>query len=196
MEWVKKWGGVGVLTLLGVVMIGYGVWEQIKPREVVVEIVKGNVEEEGEGVGEIMVDVAGAVEKGGVYKLSSKARVGDALVAAGGLSAEADRDWVAKNMNLAERVEDGTKVYVPTKAEGQSVSGEGKQVVVANEVVGTRININTASVSELDKLEGIGEVRAKAIVANRPYSKTEELVSKAGIPESVYEKISSKLSVY
>ena len=50
--------------------------------------------------------------------------------------------------------------------------------------------------AELDKLTGIGEVRAQAIVANRPYGSTEELVSKAKIPESVYEKIKDQVSVY
>ncbi|PIW08437.1 DNA-binding protein, partial [Candidatus Collierbacteria bacterium CG17_big_fil_post_rev_8_21_14_2_50_45_7] len=51
------------------------------------------------------------------------------------------------------------------------------------------ININTASVGELDSLPEIGEARAKAIIANRPYGSSAELVSKAKIPASVYAKI-------
>ncbi len=54
---------------------------------------------------------------------------------------------------------------------------------------GALIDINTASVDELKKLEGIGDARATAIVKNRPYARKDEIVSKAGIPQGVYDKI-------
>src|SRR5690242_19954058 len=58
------------------------------------------------------VDVEGSVAHPGVYVLASNARVQDGLVAAGGLSAGADREFVAKNLNLAAKVIDGGKIYI------------------------------------------------------------------------------------
>ncbi|MBP9702472.1 helix-hairpin-helix domain-containing protein [Candidatus Woesebacteria bacterium] len=196
MEWVRKWGVTLLLGVLGLGLVVYGVWDQVKPREVRVEIIKVKGESEKVKVGgEIVVDVAGSVEKPGVYKLPSNSRIGDALVVAGGLSASADRAWITVNLNLAQKLEDGEKVYIPGKSEN-SDNRTTQNIGVSETQKNQKININTASVSELDRLEGIGPSRAQAIVDNRPYSKTEELVSKARIPQSVYDKISSSISVY
>lgn len=196
MEWVRKWGVVLFFGVLGLGLIVYGFWDQLRPREVKVEIVKEQGTSEKVKVGgEIVVDVAGAVEKPGVYKLPSNSRIGDALVLAGGLSLSADRSWVAANLNLAERLEDGEKIYIPGKLEN-SDNRITQNIGVSETQKNQKININLASVSELDRLEGIGPSRAQTIVDNRPYSKTEELVSKARIPQSVYDKISSSISVY
>jgi competence protein ComEA len=193
MEGVRRWGVIGLLGILGLGLVGYGVWEQIKPSEVVVEIIKDHSQITNSQINQLetlVVDVAGAVEKPGVYKLSSGSRIGDALVVAGGLAASADREWVAGTLNLAQKLTDGEKVYIPSNSQ---ITNPNRG---SNPASNKKININTASVSELDGLEGIGEARAQAIVANRPYSKIEELVSKAKIPQSVYEKISSSISVY
>lgn len=187
---------IGLLGILGLGLVGYGVWEQIKPSEVVVEIIKDDSQITNSQINQLetlVVDVAGAVEKPGVYKLSSGSRIGDALVVAGGLAASADREWVAGTLNLAQKLTDGEKVYIPSNSQ---ITNSQIQNRGSNPASNKQVNINTASVSELDGLEGIGEARAQAIVANRPYSKIEELVSKAKIPQSVYEKISSSISVY
>lgn len=188
-----------ILGLIGFGLVGYGLWEQVKPREVVVEIISSDsaIQQVSKSGGEIVVDVAGAVEKQGVYKLPTNSRIGDALVLAGGLSASADRDWVAQTLNLAEKVEDGEKIYVPRRDESNiQVPSTNNQTMKSENSNTKRINVNTASVGELDSLEGIGAARAQAIIDNRPYSKTEELVVKAKIPQSVYEKISTSISVY
>ncbi|MFH2085875.1 MAG: ComEA family DNA-binding protein [bacterium] len=191
MEWVKQYGILLLVGLVGVGILLYGFWEQVKPGEVKVEIVKS-----GEATptasqlgGQVVVDVAGAVESPGVYKLPSGSRIGDALVAAGGLSAQADREWVAKTLNLAKEIKDQEKVYIPTLRSSEFRNG-------AAENLSEKVNINTASEEELDKLSGIGTVRAQAIIANRPYGSVEELVSKAKIPQSVYEKLKDQISVY
>lgn len=137
--------------------------------------------------GPIFVDVGGAVERPGVYELGSGARVKDALAAAGGLAKDADREYVSKNMNLAAPIVDGTKVYVLEIGE----IGERGEIGGAN-----TININTAGAGELEKLKGIGEVRAKAIIDNRPYSSVGELKSKGVLGEKMFENIKEQISVY
>lgn len=199
-EFLKQFGILVAVGLVGCGILLYGLWGAIKPEESVVEIVRGetgasNIATSNIGKQEvqIVVDVAGAVEKPGVYKLPSGGRVGDALVLAGGLSASADREWVARTVNLAEVVKDGGKIYIPNI---QTIGGSDSQKVSVPESQKGKININAASLSELDSLSGIGEVRAQAIIDNRPYGSTGELVSKAKIPESVYEKIKDQVSVY
>lgn len=143
----------------------------------------------------LTVDVAGAVENPGVYKLSSDARVQDALIAAGGMSSEADREFVAKNLNLAAKVTDGGKVYIPVVGETPPRQGLEGQAVAGVSTSGL-ININTASASELDKLQGVGPVTAEKIISNRPYGSIEELVSKKVVGQKVFEGIKDKISAY
>jgi competence protein ComEA len=184
---LKEFGILLIIALVGVGVLVYGLWEQLRPEEATVEIIKGDKHENDQQ--SIYVDVAGAVENPGLYQLPSGSRIGDTLVMSGGLSSSADREWVAKTINLAQEVKDGEKIYIPNKTLRVSpLKSEVGQ--------GGKVNINTASLSELDVLEGIGEVRARAILDNRPYSKINDLVSRAKIPETVYEKIKDRISVY
>lgn len=149
----------------------------------------------------VVVDVGGAVLRPGVYELGENARVKDALVAAGGLAAEADREFVSRGMNLAASVPDGAKIYVP--AEGDPAikppvggsSGVNNVAGVSTQNSGL-ININTASAGELEKLKGIGEVRAGEIIDNRPYSKVEELRTKGVLGPKTFEKIRDEITVF
>jgi competence protein ComEA len=192
---VKEFGILLVIALVGVGVLAYGLWGELGSEKATVEIVKDQNKEQVNieyREGRVTVDVAGAVEKPGVYQLSSGSRLGDALVMSGGLSSSADREWVAKTINLAQEVKDGEKIYIPAK--GNGVGTENKNIEYRDSH--GKVNINTASLSELDGLEGIGEVRAKTILDNRPYSQIDDLVSKAKIPESVYEKIKDIVTVY
>ena len=180
---LRQFGWIVIVGLIGCGTLIYGLWGQIVPQESVVEIIKGGNSDNLE----IVIDVSGAVEKPGLYKLQNGSRIGDALVMAGGLSAGADREWVGKTINLAEILKDGGKVYIPEKNSASGGGGVNDSGLV---------NINTGTLGELDGLTGIGEVRAKTIMDNRPYSNVDELVSKAKIPESVVEKIKDQISVY
>lgn len=147
----------------------------------------------------IYVDVSGAVNNPGVYLLESANRIQDALLAAGGLSANADWLRVSQTINLAAKLTDGTKLYIPTTGEqfmtSQDIQNGGEQtsVMVAN--AGT-ININQASENELDSLPGIGEITAGKIIKNRPYQSINELVEKKVVGTNVFEKIKDKISIY
>lgn len=196
MEWVKQYGVLILAGAVGIGVLGYGLWGEIMPEQAKVEIIKSQIPnsqilKSGERE-QIVVDIAGAVEKPGLYKLPGGSRIGDGLVMAGGLSGQADREWVAKTINLAEVVKDGGKIYIPVYKETPSQSN-GKGVSLGEQ--GT-VNINTASLGELDTLTGIGEARAQTIIASRPYGSLEELVSKAKIPQSVYDKIKDNISIY
>lgn len=146
----------------------------------------------------IFVDLEGAIERPGVYEMPFGSRVGDLLTKAGGLSASADREWSAKNLNLAQKLADGVKIYIPKK-NGAGLASENilsASAASENTSINSSININTASTQELDALWGIGEKRVQDIVANRPYQTIEELKTKAGIPVSVFEKIKGSVTVY
>lgn len=150
---------------------------------------------------EVMVDIAGAVEKPGVYKLESTGRVRDALIAAGGLRKDADRARVSQTVNLAAPLTDSAKLYIPFVGEQMVTSGTGSENSsgTTNNVLGSSgkmININTASESELDELTGIGPVTAQKIISNRPYQSIDDLVTKKAVGSSVFSKIKDQISVY
>ena len=109
--------------------------------------------------GTVVVHVAGAVVAPGVYELGAGARAADAVTVAGGASPEADVDA----LNLAAPLQDGERVYVP-------VVGEAVPPPVAaptsSAAVGP-VDLNRATVDELDGLPGIGPATAQAIVAHR-----------------------------
>jgi competence protein ComEA len=181
--------GIG---LVGLLLIGLGsliYFKMFQPQEKI-EIIS-----EEEGVGQpIFCDIAGGVEKPGMYQLVLGSRVEELLIKAGGLSAEADREWVERNFNRAQKLVDGAKIYIPEQSEAPRSLGEEGQVSGSNITV--KIDINTASASELDTLWGIGTVRAQDIIDNRPYQSVGELQTKKIIPSNVYEKIKDQISVY
>jgi competence protein ComEA len=141
----------------------------------------------------ISVDVSGAVKTPGVYKLKEGARIEDAIAAAAGFSAEANREYISKNLNMAQKLADGSKVYVPLLGDS-SVPAGGPAVAGVN--ASTQININTATQAELEALPGIGPVTASKVISDRPYGAVEELLSKKVISKSVFEKIKDQVAVY
>lgn len=176
------------LGLVGLILVGIGVLSTRRLAETpTVEILRQEEEQEGT----IWVDLEGAVQKPGIYELPAKARVNDLLIRAGGLAAEADREWVSQNVNLAQKLVDSAKLFIPFKDAQPAVAGASASASVAE-----LININTASTAQLDTLWGIGEKRAEAICANRPYQTIEELKTKAGIPTNVYERIKDQVTLY
>lgn len=139
-----------------------------------------------ESAAEICVYVCGAVRVPGVYTLPAGSRVYEAIRMAGGLSEDADE----RAINQAEVLADGQQVTVFTKAEALSEN---------ENPAGVKVNINTAGVSELMRLTGIGESRAKDIIAYRKehgaFSVPEDIMKVSGIKEAVYDKIKDDITV-
>ena len=107
----------------------------------------------------IVVDVAGAVHRPGLYRLRQGARVADALARAGGATRRAD----ATAVNLAEPLVDGEQVVVPPRA-GAAAGAVGES---ASSPHAPPVDLNTATAEQLDALPGIGPVTAEKIVAYR-----------------------------
>ncbi len=148
----------------------------------------------------IVIQMAGAIEKPGVYHLPPTSRVEDAFIASGGVSVDADRSWVERNINLAAKLSDGQKIFIPQKQSAvlsASNTDTGSNVAQSsNTSDSSSVNINSATLKELDALPGIGLTYAQKIIDNRPYSDIGELLTKEVLGSSLYEKIKSSISVY
>ncbi len=194
-----------LLVLIGAILIGLGVFlfkNKDSLRSSSVEVLESSTDTEGIGSGEVVIEVSGAVEIPGVYKLSVNARVEDALIAAGGISADADRDWMEKTLNRAAKITDGQKIYIPrineqiSEVSANNVAGYQSTSSIGGSDFANTVNVNTASQKELESLWGIGPVTAQNIIEHRPYSTVEELLNKKILKTNVYETNKNKLSVY
>lgn len=141
----------------------------------------------------ISVDVSGAVLKPGVYQLDTGDRVEEAIKAAGGFSESANQEYISKYLNMAQKLSDGMKIYIPAVGESGPAVQSG---AVAGSSMQSKVNINTASQSELEALPGIGPVTASKIISDRLYQKIEELLERKIVSKSVFEKIKANLVVY
>ena len=180
-----------IIALIGLVLIGAGlsiqkIFTSSDAKENIRQETKGDLEND------VAVDVEGAVGKPGMISLFSGARIDDAIKKAGGFAQDADREYIAKNINLASVVKDGQKIYIPKV--GETVSDSNGNALSSNSK-STLVNINTATESELDSLPGIGPVRAGKIIANRPYASINDLLTKKVLGEATFEKIKDQISV-
>jgi competence protein ComEA len=138
---------------------------------------------------EIFVDVAGAVNRPGVYSLTGKSRVIDAIKAAGDTAPGADLSTI----NLARVLNDGEQIYVDSTV----VNSAGKRV--SKKVPTGPININRATARQLDALDGIGPVIAGRIVqyrkVNGSFLSIEDLQKVSGIGPAKFAQIKSKVRI-
>lgn len=146
--------------------------------------------------------VCGAVNAPGVYPIHEDMRVYEAIALAGGFSEQADIQW----LNQAEAVHDGQRLYVFTLEETQNLQDIGVADGAAALDGGSetvqgdgRVNLNTASRSELMTLPGIGETKADAIVQYREehgaFQSIEEIQNISGIKSGVFEKIKDLITI-
>jgi len=170
--------GVVVMLLLGLSQLRRGGEESVAaPRG---EAAAPIAVREDEGGGRLVVHVAGAVRDPGVYRLAAGARVDDAVARAGGATGRADLG----GLNLAAELEDGRQVLVPER-----VRGGGPATVAGGAAPepapGQPLNINTATLEQLDGLSGIGPLTAQKILDHREelggFGSVEELGEIPGI---------------
>ncbi len=136
---------------------------------------------------DVVVHVAGAVERPGVYRLPAGSRVDDAVRRAGGAAAGAELEVV----NLAARLADGQQVVVPERGPGGAVSTPG-----AGATEGP-ISLGTATVEQLDTIDGIGPVTAQDIIEFRDQhgglASVEQLDQVSGIGPATMESLRARL---
>ena len=137
----------------------------------------------------LVVDVSGAVPRPGVYELPVGSRVRDAVDAAGGFLAEADKT----TMNLAAPIEDGQKLDIPFLAGAAQAGAQAQPTAVQ------LIDINQATLEELKTLPGIGPTLAQNIIDYRdtygPFTQIEEIMNVDGIGPSTFENIKDLITV-
>ena len=135
----------------------------------------------------VVVDVAGAVRRPGLYRLTEGARVADAVARAGGATAKAQLELV----NLAARVSDGEQVVVPRRgAVAASSSGDAG---AAPALPAGPVHLNSATLEQLDALPGVGPVTAQKIVDYRQeqgaFASVDELDAVPGIGPARLEQL-------
>lgn len=168
---VKEWllWFLGIASLVAILVVSIYAWtDSRKVPQITFEAPPAIV---------AVVDVRGAVATPGVVTIHPGDRMIDAVTGAGGLTDDADSNLV----NMSARVSDGQMIVIPTQSPPGEVSGSGL------------ININTASVAELDQLPGIGTVRAEQIIAHRqangPFQTIDDLANVEGISENLLETL-------
>ena len=193
-EWDRR-TQIVLLVLAGVFLFGAGTYYARSTGMPEVKIVaESSTNESAPEREHILVHVAGAVEKPGVYSFPPGARVHQAVEEAGPLlKADVDR------LNLAALLQDGEKIVVPDK----NIFGAAVETTDTGEPsreTGRRININTASLSELDTLPGIGPAYAEKIIAYREehggFSSIEEIQEVVGIGPKTFSEIRDLITVY
>ena len=194
----------------------------ISTEENVIENIVGDSEENEENtkeeIGKIIVHVSGAVNKEGIVELEENSRISDAINKAEGLKENAD----TKNINLAFKLEDGMKIYIPTIGEKTEeneqsqnknrIDETSKYVTSSSGVVqeeqtneqseekkNEKIDINTATQTELETLPGIGPSTSLKIVnyreENGKFKTIEDIKEVSGIGDAKYENIKDLICV-
>lgn len=224
MKFIKKHKGklFILLFILFTVFTIYDTYsmESESETEIKTEPEVSEKEEKKEKEIKVLVDVKGEVNTPGVYDLTDNNTVMDAINKAGGLTKNSD----TSNLNLSKKLEDEMVIIVYSKSEIKKMEEPKVQCPPCNDAcikeedekaklntsketeskeesktVTGKVNINSATASELQSLNGIGEAKAKAIIEYREkngnFEKIEDIKNVSGIGDSVYEKIKDNITI-
>ena len=181
-----------IIGLIGIIIISiiiYYMTQKIGNDEIVIDNTESIEEEEIEE--KIAIHMTGCVKNPGIIELKEGERIDDAIQLAGGLTEEAD----LTNVNLAYKVEDGQKIYIPSihDIEEKEIIQENQEGIFGKENETGKVNINTAKQTELETLPGIGPTIALRIIEyrkeNGEFTDIEELKEIEGIGEAKWEQI-------
>lgn len=173
---------------------------------------EGNEEDKKENISSetgIFVHIDGHVNNPGVYQIKENERTNVLIEKAGGLK----NGYSIKNINLAAKLSDGDKVYIPSIEEEKSLGNQNNNVNTVGKhtnngnnsnnnvsiTKNNKININTANVSELKQITGIGESTANKIIDYREnvgkFKKIEDIKEVKGIGDSKFESLKNKITI-
>lgn len=179
LKYLKYW----YIPALCLILVGFLLWFRAENLPKDVSVITSPTESSSV-VGEttpkniIYVDIAGAVNKPGLYSLDDGDRVVEAVKSAEGFSTHAHVEFVAQKLNLSEKLHDGQKIYIPFVFDEKIVvltDELSTRCIVSAEDSSTtsdesKIDVNSATKAELVALPGIGEVTAEKIIKGRPYA--------------------------
>lgn len=155
----------------------------------------------------LVVDIAGAVVRPGVYRLPAGSRVGDAITAAGGYGPRVDAARVGTELNLAAPLTDGQHLAVPSRDDvalggdttgGNAGSGAGSGSSGGSPGSGSLVDLNRATSGELDALPGIGPVTAAKILAAResaPFAAVQDLLDRKLVGQKTFDGLRDLVTV-
>ena len=194
----------GVLAVIVIILVGRGMMASSTKEKVMVTnaVNTTRVEETTTMMPQnCYVDIKGEVLRPGVYEFSCESRMQDVIKKAGGFTEEADETKI----NLAQKITDQMQIIVPNVhskqedglTEGNSEKGSSINTSVSNSKQGT-ININTATLEELQTIKGIGKKKAEAILQYRKehgaFRTKEDLLQVKGIGKKALEAIESQVN--
>ncbi|PFL20557.1 competence protein ComE [Bacillus cereus] len=195
-DFPKKWLGLVVIIGTVIFLLFWKTNQHAEQTIMTTDVQMKEVEKKGkpkelgtkEQKNPIVIDVKGAVFKEGVYEMKEGERVKDAVEKAGGFLPDAE----IKKVNLAQVVQDQMLLYIPNK-------NEPVQEGAASSKKEGKVQINTASKEELEKITGIGSRKAESILKYReehgPFQKIEDLLEIDGIGTKSLEKIKDQIII-
>lgn len=187
------WGAVGLVIIL----VGANYLRShlsTAGREEVPAVTMGLKEERNTSSARLKVHIIGAVARPGLYEAEPGSRVADALALAGGPTPTADLNQV----NLAAKIADGQQLVVPeTGAAGTAATGAGG--LGASGAAGQPVNLNLATLAQLEELDGVGPKTAQKIIEYRDshggFKSIEEMMEVPGIGPAKFEQIKGQVVV-
>ena len=194
----------GVLAVIVIILVGRGMMDSSTKEKVMVTnaVNTTRVEETTTMMPQnCYVDIKGEVLRPGVYEFSCESRIQEVIKKAGGFTEEADETKI----NLAQKITDQMQMIVPNLhskqeggvTEGNSEKGNSSNTTPSNLKQGT-VNINTATLEELQTIKGIGKKKAEAILQYRKehgaFRTKEDLLQVKGIGKKALEAIESQVT--
>ena len=202
----KRQIAIVIITIV-IVVVSYFIYNKvnIEDKEIVIEniLIESKTNPQNEKQKLIVVHITGEVNKHGIVELEVESRIEDAIIAADGLTTNAD----ITNVNLAYILEDGIKIRIPSildsKQEEVITENSGENIIKENNVESSNIknciNINKATTDDFEKLPGIGTSLATRIVKyreeNGKFKNIEDIKNVSGIGENKFEQIKDLISV-
>jgi competence protein ComEA len=200
---MRAWRGYVAVSLVWVVILVVALWWARRTPPGAIEILPPptagptQAPAPSPAPNPLHVDVVGAVKTPGVYRLPPGSIVADALAAAGGPAPDADLD----RLNKAAELQDRAQVYVPRRSATDPPPAVRSGAVPATPgavepgAVSGLIDLNSATLEELETLPGIGPVLAQRIVDGRPYGAIEDLLRVKGIGHVLYDEMQHLVTV-
>ena len=194
----------GVLAVIVIILVGRGMMASSTKEKVMVTnaVNTTRVEETTTMMPQnCYVDIKGEVLRPGVYEFSCESRIQEVIKKAGGFTEDADETKI----NLAQKISDQMQIIVPNLhskqeggvTEGNSEKGNSSNTTPSNSKQGT-VNINTATLEELQTIKGIGKKKAEAILQYRKehgaFRTKEDLLRVKGIGKKALEAIESQVT--